>query len=175
MKIIKWISENILFLITIFLLVFIPLYPKLPLIDVNNTWVYIRLEDFFVAGAVLIWFIQLFRKKASIKTPITVAIIIFWLVGLISTIYAIYFIFPHLINVFPKVAFFNYLRRIEYLSLFFIAYSSLKDRKLIPYVVSALSITMLLVIFYGVGQRAFGFPAFLTMNEEFAKGIPLRP
>ena len=32
----------------------------------------------------------------------------------------------------------------------------------------------LLIILYGYGQKFLGFPAFLTMNEEFAKGIPLR-
>src|SRR5436309_3070030 len=32
----------------------------------------------------------------------------------------------------------------------------------------------LLVVAYGIGQKLYGFPAFLTMNEEFAKGIPLK-
>ena len=39
MKIYKWISENLLFVTTLFLLAFIPLYPKLPLFDIKNTWV----------------------------------------------------------------------------------------------------------------------------------------
>ncbi len=34
--------------------------------------------------------------------------------------------------------------------------------------------TYFLVILYGLGQKFLGFPAFLTMNEEFAKGVPLR-
>ena len=41
-------------------------------------------------------------------------------------------------------------------------------------IIISLAVTMLLVFIYGLGQRYLGFPAFLTMNEEFAKGIPLR-
>ncbi|MCL5432837.1 MAG: O-antigen ligase family protein [Patescibacteria group bacterium] len=174
MKIFKWFSDNVLLLITLFLLAFIPLYPKLPLLDVKHTWVYIRVEDFLVLIAVFAWFIQLIRKKAGIKTPLTIPIVIFWLVGLISTVYAIYFIFPSLLNVFPSVAWLHYLRRIEYISLFFVAYFSIRDKKFIYPIITVLVATLCTVVFYGIGQRFFGFPAFLTMNEEFAKGIPLR-
>src|SRR3989344_4263510 len=72
----SWAWNNILFLCTLFLLMFIPLYPKLPLLDVRNTWVYIRAEDFIVT-------------------------------------------------------------------------------------------------LYGFGQKYLGFPAYLTGNEEFAKGVPI--
>lgn len=174
MNIIRWISDNILFIITLFLLAFIPLYPKLPIIGVEHTWVYVRLEDFLVAIAIILWIIQIFRKKATFKTPLTIPIIIFWIVGGISTFWAIYFIFPHIANVFPNVALFSYLRRIEYLSLFFIAFSAIRSKRYTPYIVSILVITMLVVVAYGIGQRLYGFPAFLTGNEEFAKGIPLR-
>ena len=40
--------ENLLFGYTLFLLLFIPLFPKLPLLDIKNTWVYVRVEDFLV-------------------------------------------------------------------------------------------------------------------------------
>ena len=174
MKIINWISENILFLITLFLLAFIPLYPKIPLIDVKNTWVYIRVEDFLILGTLFVWVVQIIRGKASLKTPLTMPILIFWLVGAVATIHAILIIFPTLANVFSNTAFLSYLRRIEYISLFFVAYAAMREKKFLNYVIATLVITLFLVVGYGIGQRFFGFPAFLTMNEEFAKGVPIQ-
>lgn len=176
MKIINFVSDNILFLLTLFLLIFIPLYPKFPLIDVKNTWVYVRLEDFLIAGVYVIWLVQLIRRKISFITPLTIPIAIFWGVGLISLLYAVEFIFPTLPNLDISVAFLHFLRRIEYLGMFFVAFSSLKDKKYLPYVIFVLTFTLLLVIAYGYGQKLdpVHFPAFSTMNEEFAKGTPLR-
>lgn len=173
MRLFKWLSDNVLFVITASLLVFIPLYPKLPLIDIKNTWVYIRAEDFFVAFALLVWLFFLIRKKVSLRTPLTIPIMLFWLVGALATIHAVLIIFPTLSNIFPNVAFLSYLRRIEYISLFFIAFSGIKDKRLIPVTVLILVVTLLLVVAYGFGQRFLGFPAYLTMNEEYAKGVPI--
>lgn len=173
MKILKFLTDNILFVITLFLLFFIPLYPKLPLLDVQNTWVYIRLEDFLVAAAGIAWLIQFIRKKAILKTPLTIPIFIFWLVGGLATLFAVIVFFPHLANVHPSIALLHYLRRIEYVMLFFIAVSSMRKKEFVPYVITTLSITLFLVCLYGFGQKFLGFPAFLTMNEEFAKGTPL--
>lgn len=174
MKVLKWLSHNILFLYTLFLLAFIPLYPKIPLIGVNNTFVYIRFDDVAIAVGVLLYLIQLIRKKATLKTSLTLAIIIFWAVGAIATLYGVLFIFPGLVGVFPHLAFLEWLRQIEYLSVFFIAYSAIKDKRHLHWYVGGITTTLLAVVGYGFGQRFFGFPAFLTMNEEFAKGIPLR-
>jgi hypothetical protein len=172
-KIISWVSDNLFLLFTIFFLLFIPLYPKLPLIDIKNTWVYIRAEDFFVALGLLVWFVQLVRGKVSLKTPLTLPIMIFWIFGAFATIHAVLIVFPTLANVFSNVAFLSFLRRIEYISLFFIAYSAIRDRKLIPLIVLVLTVTLLAVAAYGFGQRYLGFPAYLTMNEEYAKGVPI--
>ena len=79
-KIFSWISDNILFLATLFLLFFIPLYPKLPLIDIKNTWVYVRIEDFIVLFVLLAWLALFIRKKISLKTPLTLPIIFFWII-----------------------------------------------------------------------------------------------
>ncbi len=174
MKILKWIKNNLLFIFTLFLLAFIPLYPKLPLLNVTHTWVYVRLEDFSVALAVLIWVILLLLKKVSLKTPLTIPVMFFWIVGGISTLHGVMLLFPVLANVYSNVAFLSFLRRIEYMSLFFIAFASIKEKKYISYVGVTLVIVLLLVIAYGFGQKFFGFPAFLTMNEEFAKGIPIQ-
>lgn len=173
-KIFSWGWNNILFSSTLFLLMFIPLYPKLPLLDVKNTWVYIRAEDFVFIAVFLLWILLLVKKKITLKTPLTVPILIYWIIGVISTTHGILFIFPQISNVFPNVAFLSFLRHVEYLSLFFVAFSAMKDKKFLSAVIGVLVFTLLIVIFYGIGQKYLGFPAFLTGNEEFAKGLPIR-
>ncbi len=173
MKILKWTWNNLLFVFTIFLLAFIPLYPKLPLIDVVNTWVYVRAEDFAIAFVVLVWIILLLCRKVTLKTPLTIPIMVFWIIGGLSTLHGVLLLFPTLSDVYSNVALLSMLRRIEYMSLFFIAFASIKNKKYIEYVAITLAIVLLLVVGYGIGQKIFSFPAFLTMNEEFAKGIPI--
>jgi hypothetical protein len=173
-KISSYISENILFILTLFFLAFIPLYPKLPILDLKHTWVYIRIEDFLIAFTWIIFLIQLLRKKATLRTPLTVPIVVFWLIGALATLHGILFLFPSLEGLFPQIAVLHFLRRVEYLSLFFLAFSAMRQKNYLTPVVITITTTLILVILYGIGQRVFGFPAFLTMNEEFAKGIPLR-
>lgn len=183
MKIINWLKTNIFFLFTIFLLAFIPLFPKLPLVGLTHVNVYVRAEDFIVLFMVIIYLIQIFRKKESFKTPLTIAILAFWMTGFLSTILGLIFIFPHLNDptitsnpqIYTRNAFLFYARHIEYMSLFFIAYSGVKNKKNINFLVPVIIGTFLIVVLYGFGQRFIPqkFPAFSTMNEEFAKGIPL--
>ncbi len=172
-KLINWCKENILFISTLFLLAFIPLYPKLPLLNIQNTWVYVRLEDFFVFGALIIWIILMSKKRVSLNTPLTSSIFLFWMIGGIATVHGVLLIFPTISNVFPNVALFSFIRRIEYMSIFFISYWGIRDKKQVTIVLYALLLTVLCISVYGLGQRYLGFPAYLTMNEEFAKGIPL--
>ncbi len=174
MKILRFISNNFLFLITLFLLAFIPLYPKLPVINVQHTWVYVRAEDFIVTLVIALWFLLLLLKKVTLKTPLTLPIILFWLAGAVATLHGVLLIFPTLSDVFSNVAFLSFLRRIEYIFLFFVAFTSIKEKKSISYVTMGLAITLLLVVAYGLGQKFLGFPAYLTMNEEFAKGVPIQ-
>ncbi len=172
-KITNWISGNILYLATLFLLAFIPLYPKLPLVDIKNTWVYIRVEDFLVVFTLLIWVFLLIRKKVTLNTPITIPIMVFWIIGAIATIHGVILIFPNDANVFPNIAFLAFLRHIEYLSLFFVAFAAMRSKKYLGPIIAVLALTLVGVVVYGLGQKYAGFPAFLTMNEEFAKGTPI--
>src|SRR6266852_2427266 len=110
-------------------IVFVTLYPKLPSIQVSHTWVYIRLEDFLIAVIVGIWAVQLVRKKVSLPFPVAAPIIIYWIVGLVSLVFSLIFIGPHLANFFPKIALLQYLRRIEYMILFFVAYATVRSKK----------------------------------------------
>ncbi len=175
-KLIDWCRKWFLPGAALFFVAFIPLYPKLPILDIEQSWVYIRIEDFLVAMVSLVLCIQfLYRKKLS-DSPLTFPIILYWTVGLVSLINALVFIFPNFGGIlFPKVAIFHYIRRIEYLFLFFVGYEAIKARPtMTARVLWVLGITVLIVSLYGFGQKFLGFPAFLTMNEEFAKGTPLR-
>ena len=172
-KLLSWLDNHILKIGICFLLFFIPLYPKLPLFDVQNTWVYIRLEDLFVTFLIGIFFLQLIRKKATFKSPLSPPIFIYWLIGGISLGFSILVLSPHLANFFPKVAILHFLRRIEYMMLFFIAFSAIKTRKDAYHCLAFFILGVFGVVIYGFGQKFLGFPAFLTMNEEFAKGTPL--
>ncbi len=173
MKFFKKIFKFSLAPITLILLLFIPLYPKLPLIDIQNTWVYIRVEDFLVLFAAFFWFILLLKREVSLKTPLTMPILAFWIIGAIVSIHGVIIIFPTIADVFPNVALLSYLRHIEYLSVFFIAYSAVKDKKFVLYSIWTVVVTLLFVVAYGFGQKYLSFPAYLTMNEEYAKGIPI--
>ncbi len=173
-KVLKLIWDNILFIETIFLLIFIPLYPKLPLLDIRNTWVYIRAEDFIVFFVLISWIILLIKEKITFKTPLTIPILLFWIIGAIATTHGVLLIFPEISNVYPNVAFLSLVRHIEYMSVFFIAFAAIKTKKQLNIVLATVVGTLVGVIFYGFGQKYLGFPAYLTMNEEFAKGVPLK-
>lgn len=174
-KLINWCNQNGLYLITLFLLAFVPLYPKLPLIDITQTWVSIRFEDLFVALASLGLLIRVVRRRQLPNSPLSLPIVVYWIVGLVSMINALIFIFPHFGGVlFPHLAVLHFARRIEYMIMFFVAFEAFSGVPRLKPFLWTLGVTYLAVILYGFGQKFLGFPAFLTMNEEFAKGTPLR-
>lgn len=156
------------------LLAFIPLYPKLPLINVIRTWVYIRLEDFFVLAALSCLAYNIIKNRKIPGSPLTAPIVTYWIIGLFSAAISILFIGPHLADYFPHLAILHYLRRIEYMGVFFLAYLGVAKNKRLGPIILTLAVTAVLIVIYGIGQKYLGWPAFLTMNEEFAKGIPLR-
>lgn len=172
-KLINWCKERGLEIATLVLLVFIPLYPKLPLLDIKNTWVYIRVEDFLVLFVLMSWVILFIRNKVSFKTPLTLPFLLFWLIGAAATIHGMLLIFPSISGVFANVALLSFLRRIEYMSVFFIAFAAMKERTGVTPVIVTVVMTTLLISLYGLGQKYLELPAYLTMNEEFAKGMPL--
>jgi len=161
--------------ITLFLLAFIPLYPKIPLLDIKQTWVSVRFEDILLIFTAFSLFVTYIRERRISKSPLCGPIFIYWIVGAISLVSSLVFIFPHFEGVFfPYLAILHYMRRIEYMMLFFVAFEAFKKKKTIIPLLWTLGISYVLIVLYGFGQKFLGFPAFLTMNEEFAKGIPLR-
>src|SRR5258708_2521698 len=188
-KLLRFFDQSLLKWSIALTLAFTALYPKLPSINIEHTWVYIRLEDFLISFVVAVWVIHLLRKKASLVYPIGWAIIGYWVIGLLSLLVSLVFIAPHLANFFPKIAVLQYARRIEYMILFFASFSTIKSKKDLRDYLIILSITLAGIIIYGIGQKfyinlwhafpkffekyPFCFPSFQTGNEEFAKGIPL--
>src|SRR5579871_2244004 len=188
-KLLQFFDKSLLQIFVWFLILFIPLYPKLPSIHINHTWVYIRLEDFFIATAFFIYFFELLRKKVKIPVIVSIPFGLYWFSALCSLLVSIFIIGPTIALFYPSVAALEFLRRIEYMALFFIAFSTIKAKNDIVKFLYGLFIAIFGIVFYGIGQRTylifwnkfpyffekypFCFPSFQTGNEEFAKGIPL--
>ena len=154
----------------VLLFLFIPLYPKLPLLDIASTWVYIRLEDVVVAGVVGLY---IARWRLPKDNPLGKPILIYWLVGFVSTLISITIVGRVIWHYFPHLTILHYLRRIEYMIVFFVAASTIRTTRDIVHYLGVFTLTTVLVNIYAYGQKFLGYPAFLTLNEEFAKGEPL--
>jgi hypothetical protein len=149
------------------LIIFIPLYPKFPLVNVTGTYVAIRLDDIVVAIAFLFWFFyQLNNRFPVFKSKITWLVLSYFTAITASLVYAVL-----IAQTDPTtVLFLNYFRRFEYISLFFLTISALKDRHDFKYPYIFMLIATVGVIIYGLGQKFFQFPVISTMNAEFSKG-----
>lgn len=155
------------------LLLAIPLYPKFPLIEIPNTSVRIRLEDFllffmglWVAGN------YIFRIKNLIKNHFERTIVIFLLGGLLSCISGIFLTK----TVIPSITFLHWARRLEYLiPLFFALNLERKNiKEYVDFSIKLILLTIVLLTIYGIGQKYFSFPVIATQNTEYSKGIALR-
>jgi len=172
-KLINWFKRRGPFIATIVLLIAVPIYPKFPLKSIGGTYVSIRLVDILVGGGFIVCLISQFLKGLPIlKSRIFKLFMIYWLAGLTANLAAVGI--TDLVSV--KLAFFHWLRRIEYMGLFFLTYQSVnkenKDENIadIRLFVGA---SLLFVFVYGIGQKFWQFPVISTMNEEFSKGILL--
>lgn len=151
------------------LLIFIPLYPKFPLQGVTGTYVAIRVDDIVVFTALVVWTFWQFKKGLPVlKQKMFKIFLVYFAVGAISLLEAL--VLGNLSSV--KIGVLHFLRRIEYASLFFIAYDAALTISLAE-VSSLVGLTSLIVFAYGMGQKYFGLPVISTMNEEFSKGILL--
>jgi hypothetical protein len=152
---------------TLVLLVFIPLYPKLPSLEIPGSYVRVRLEDFVVAITFLIALPLVWQKrKTLLKNKIGQAIVVYWLVGLAATMSAL--LISRLI--WPHLALLHYFRRIEYLGLFFLGFLAVRNKKDFKVFITTLLVVISLVFIYALGQKFFSLPAIMTMDKEFSKG-----
>jgi len=162
---------NILFLAVAALMLFIPLYPKFPLFNVPGTYVAIRIEDLLVVSVLFIWFVlEIFKGFSTLKNKVGKFILLYWLVGALSLVSAI-FITKHVV---PHIALLHFLRRIEYMSLFFVTLASIRSLKNVKNYGLVLFLTTIGIFVYGIGQKFFNWPVVSTMNVEFSKGMLLQ-
>lgn len=174
-KIWQFIDTQLLFIVSIFLLAFIPLYPKLPLFDIIEGYIVrARIEDVLIAGATLIFFIQLLRKKITLNMPMTKIIIAYAIIGFFSTLSAIFITQTvPLSSIHIIKSFLHYFRYLEYFALFYFLSTAIKTKKQFLISVTVLIVTLLGVGIYGIGQKYLYWPVYSTMNREFSKGIVL--
>lgn len=171
-KLLPWLDKHGLTVLAGFLLVFIPLYPKLPLFDILPGYIVrVRIEDFLILFTVFIWLIQLFRKKVTLHPLMTKLIGAYILIGFLSTLSAIFITKTvPMSDIHIMKVFLHFFRRIEYFSLFFVFFSVVKSIREIKLFIGLLITTMLGVATYGFGQKYLYWPVFSTMNREFSKG-----
>lgn len=161
-----------LFFLVLFLFAFIPLYPKFPFLNIKGTYVAIRIEDFIIALTIGIWIINVVYKKQIkifLKDKLNQAILLFFFIGLVSVFSA--FFLTHSIDF--KISFFHYLRRIEFVMLLPVAISAISSKKRFILILITLSLTVLLVNVYALGQQFLNWPIISTTNSEFSKGLIL--
>lgn len=202
-RFLAWADNHLLFYTTAFLIVFIPLWPKIPLLDLEYTFISIRLDDIVVGLAILAWVVKFIRKKVTLPPkPILYLILGFWASVFVSYVLGAY-VNETIAN--KNLGLLNALRRVEYMMLFFVAYTSFTHKKQYTRYLYLFLLTTTIVGVYGLLQK-YGifaqplqqwfyrmgenpsflqgfynfmstllvFPAFQTMNPEFAKGIPLQ-
>lgn len=166
-NLLNWLDYNLVKIITIGFIFIAPLYPKFPIKIVNYTYIAVRAEDFYIAFAVVIFLIQLLRKRVELNTKFLKLILIFWGAVFIA------FLFGAFIQntvIYKHLGFLHSARRVEYMIIFFLAASTVKSKKdFYVYLYTFLSVA-LLVCLYGIGQKYLQWPAVQTMNPEFAKG-----
>lgn len=163
----KILKENWLFYMLILVVSFILLFPKFPSIFVPGTYVAIRAEDFLIATVLVIWFsVNIKKIPQYIKENITLVFTLFWLAGLLSVLSGIFLTY----SVTPHLGLLHWLRRIEVMSLFFIAATTVKSLQHVKQAMLVFTLVTVAVVLYGIGQVFFDFKVISTTNREFSKG-----
>jgi len=162
--------NKILFFSMLGLLIFIPLYPKFPLANVSGTFVAIRWEDILIGVVVGGWFIgNIHRLRFLLSQTIVQAFLLFWFVGLLSVFSGIFV--THTVE--PHLGILHWFRRVEYMSLFLVAATLIRNIGWVKLAIKVILLTGVVVIAYGFGQIFLNFPVVSTNNSEFSKGTIL--
>lgn len=155
------------------LLIFVPLYPKFPLINIEGTYVAIRVEDFILAVVFALAVTRIVPKlKAFVKDEVVRSILLFLLVGVVSLVSGAFLTETLILN----VGVLHFLRRIEYFAPFLLvlAFFPTGKGKSLEFFIKVLMLVVFASFIYGLGQRYLEFPVIITQNQEYSKGIALR-
>ncbi len=175
-KLIKTFKNNLFFIYACLLMLFVLLYPKLPLFDLIPGYIVrVRIEDFLILFGFFVVAIKYLKggyKKNH--TPLDKLILIYLGIGFLSMISAILvtktvFIEP----LHSGKMLIHWVRRIEYFSIFYIFYFAITGKKQIKTILFVLFIAVVGINIYGFGQKYLLWPVFSTMNREFSKGWEL--
>lgn len=164
------ILKNTLFFLIILCFVLIPLYPKLPLFNIKETFVAIRIEDFLIALTLgLFGIYMLITKKVDLflNDKLFQALILFFFVGFLSFFSGVYL--THSVPSF-NLGLLHFLRRVEFMMLLPVVFFVLDSRKKIVLILFVLSLVVLAVNIYALGQQFLDWPVVSTTNSEFSKG-----
>lgn len=163
----KKLDDNLIKILFVGLIIIVPLYPKLPIRMINYTYIAIRLEDIYLVVLGIVFLIQLIRKKVVLNKQFLILFILFWTACFLSFLWGAYIqksiIYHHL-------GFLHTLRRVEYMSVFFVGLSLIKSKRVFFFYFKIIFTVLFVVLVYGVGQKFLGWPAVQTMNPEYAKG-----
>lgn len=165
--------QNIIFLLILFLFAFIPLYPKFPLMNVQGTFVAIRIEDILIGITILLWggYVLLSGQLRSIlKDKLNLALLLFFFIGGVSVFSGIYLTQ----SATAHLSIFHMLRRVEFMLLLPVVASVIKSKKQFISILIVLVFTIIGVNVYALGQQYLDWPVISTTNSEFSKGLILR-
>jgi len=149
---------------------FIPLWPKLPITMINFTYVGIRGDDFYTLFFVIVFLIQVLRKKQKLELTFALPFLLFWLSVGLSLISGV---FIQSTADYLSLSFLHAARRVQYMIFFFIAMSAISSKKDFYFYLTTVMSSLGIVSIYGIGQKYLGWPAVQTMNPEYAKGYIL--
>lgn len=156
-------------------MVFIPLYPKVPLFDIIPGYIVrVRIEDIVILATAILWLVQVIRGRVAWRTPIFWVIVAYAVVGFLSVLSAVFITETvpfEVLHVGKTVL--HYFRYLEYFSLYLILFSAITTKKQVKIVLGLIVATVLAITAYGYGQKEYYWPVYSTMNREFSKGIRL--
>lgn len=161
--------EKMLFGLLVLLFIVIPLYPKIPLIDVQGTFVNIRAEDFLIFLTLGLWSIYIIfsgNLKNFFRERTNQLILLFFFIGALSVFSAIFITQ----TVEPKLAVLHYLRRIQLIMLLPLALSLVKTTKQVKILFVTFIFIILVVNIYAFGQLYLRWPVITTITSELSKG-----
>lgn len=149
--------------VTLGLLSFLLLMPKLRFIPVSGTYVNIRVEDFVVALIYGLWGVGWLMGRFSLRKVFNYQpVLIFLVYGGIITFLGIT-VFGTVKE--PHLGVLHWLRRVEYFGIYFLAATSLKRERLKEYLYVLLSIGII-TWFYAVLQWQNVVPGAHTLNKS---------
>lgn len=156
----------------LFLLIFVPLYPKFPLFKVGGTFVSIRLEDLFLAVSAII-VLPLVKRDFNLwrKDKTSISLALYLIIGLISVLSAVFITKTADL----QIGVLHLVRRLEYFMPFFIGfYAIARDKKNLDLFMKVIVFVIFVAFLYGLGQKYLYWPIIITQNQEYSKGVALR-